>query len=165
VKRLVVFGTAHELQNGGNIHNAEFERRLLFLIKAFKVTTLMEEWTFDRPVSFACQLAKNHLAYKNVGTDSEARFRTFVNAPINYPGHDGTLGPCEEAPAIMEYGPLDNQENREKRMIQNIHGEMENHSAGLFIVGLAHLHSMSARLKESGFDVAAYSWITSQERR
>jgi hypothetical protein len=86
-------------------------------------------------------------------------FRTFTNATIDYPGHDGTLGPCPDAPPIREYGSLTNQENREVRMAQSIRTEMEEHNSGLLVVGFAHLHSMSMKLHAARFNVAAYSWL------
>jgi len=111
-------------------------------------------------LSLASALAGSlNISYKDVGTPQEDQFQSFCNAPINYPGHNGTLGPCQDAPPFLEYGPLGKQENREQRMAHNIQDEMKNHSVGLFIVGLAHLHSMSKRLNQAGFNVAAYFWI------
>jgi hypothetical protein len=158
-KRVVVFGTAHNLQNNGHCLNSELECRLSFLIEQFAVTVLMEEWATDLPPSFASVFTRDHISYSEVGTPSESRFQTFCNAPINHPGHDGTLGPCEDAPPFHEYGALDKQQNREHRMVQNIQTAMTNHHVGLFIVGLAHLHSIAVKLSETGFTVAAYSWI------
>jgi hypothetical protein len=153
-KRVVVFGTTHGLQEQGDSQNSEFQSRLYYLIRQFAATVIMEEWASDRPPSFASSLANDRAAYRGVGTPPEEQFRTFANAPINYPGHNGKLGPCEDAPQFYEYGPLDKQENRERRMVQNIRDAMKE----LFIVGLAHLHSISAKLKEAGFNVAAYTW-------
>jgi hypothetical protein len=58
-----------------------------------------------------------------------------------------------------EYGPFENQEARENRMAKNIGAEMENYETGLFIVGLAHLHSIVGKLRTSGFKVTAFSWL------
>lgn len=158
MKRVAAFGTAHGLQEKGDSRNPELQSRLSYLIRQFAATIIMEEWATDRPSSLASTLANDHIAYTNVGTPPEEQFRTFANAPINYPGHDGTLGPCEDAPQFYEYGPLDKQENREARMVQNIQDAMKDHRVGLFIVGLAHLHSISAKLRAAGFNVAAYTW-------
>jgi len=159
MKRVVVFGTTHALQEKENPQNPELQRCLSYLTEKFAVTIIMEEWADYCAESLASTLANDRIDYTNVGTPSEEQFHTFENAPINYPGHDGTLGPCEDAPQFYEYGPLDKQENREQRMTQNIQNAMKDHSVGVFIVGLAHLHSMSAKLKQAGFNVAAYTWI------
>jgi hypothetical protein len=158
-KRVVVLGTDHAIQKQGDSRNPELRARLLYLIEKFAVTTLMEEWADKGGPSLASEVAKGHIAYKNVGTPPDAEFQTFGYALINHPGHDGILDPDEDAPGMNEYGPLDKQESREQRMAQNIRTEMEGHSVGLFIVGDAHLHSMSMKLKEEHFNVTAYSWL------
>jgi hypothetical protein len=159
-KRLVILATSHNIQDNGHHLNSEFEQRLAFLIRMFAPTLLVEEWAEDRPPSFASVLAKRlGLEYTNIGTPKEEQFRTFCNAPINYPGHDGSLGRCSGAPQFYEYGPLDTQENRELRMMHNIENEMKNHAVSLLVLGLAHLHSMSSKIRQANFNVAAYSWI------
>jgi len=158
-KRVVVLGTVHELQKSGHKKNAELESRLRFLIEKFAVTKLLEEWAGNQAPSFASEFAKDLLAYKDVGTPPETMFQTFCCAQTNHPCHDGTLSPCDGAPAMNEYGPLEKQENREQRMIQTIQREMEGHDVGLFVVGLAHLHSMSLKLKQANFNVTAYAWL------
>jgi hypothetical protein len=60
---------------------------------------------------------------------------------------------------MSEYGPLDRQENRERRMLQNIQTAMELHQVGLFLVGLGHLHSMSNKLLAANFNVTAFEWL------
>jgi hypothetical protein len=62
-------------------------------------------------------------------------------------------------PILQEYGPLDVQELRESYMVDRIRVFMEPYKIGLFIVGLAHLHSILSKLKTVGFDVRGYSWI------
>jgi hypothetical protein len=158
-KRVVVLGTDHAIQKPGHLLNAQLRLRLSYLIARFGVTTVMEEWAEKWGPSLASEVAKGRIAYKNVGTPPDAEFQTFRCALINHPGHDGILDPDEDAPAMNEYGPLDRQESREQRMTQNIRTEMEGHSVGLFIVGDAHLHSMSMKLKEAHFNVTAYSWL------
>jgi hypothetical protein len=158
-RRLVLLGVAHIVQDVGHAQNDEFKRRLSFLADSYDATTILEEWADDRPASLASAFAKGRMDYRNVGTPPESRFKTFANAPIIYPGHDGTLGPCPDAPPMMEYGPLDSQENRELEMLKNIEEAMQNHRVGLFIVGLAHLHSMSMKLQGAQYRVAAYTWL------
>jgi hypothetical protein len=158
--RVVIFGTSHDIQDNGHELNAELGRRLSFLTEKFAPTVMMEEWCIDRPPSFASQFAHNQgLVYSNVGPPQQEEFRTLGYAPINYPGHNGTLGACWEAPPMYEYGPLEKQENRERHMAQKVQDEMKNHQTGIFIVGLAHLHSMFSRLCQADLNVAAYSWL------
>ena len=156
-KRLVIFGTSHDAQESGDGKNSELEQRLSYLAQMFAPTILMEEWTERRAPSFVCSFANRlGLAYKNVGTPQEEQFQTFYN-PVNFPGHNGTLGPQCDAPFVCEYGPLDRQENRELRMAANIQNEMGDHQTGLFVVGLAHLGSISSKVHQAGFNVASYS--------
>jgi hypothetical protein len=64
----------------------------------------------------------------------------------------------EAAPSLNEYGPLDKQENRETLMAQNVQQAMTHHDVGLFVVGLAHFHSISMKLISEGFNVSAWIW-------
>jgi hypothetical protein len=158
-RRIVLLAVVHALQDDGDTRNEEFKARLSFLADSYAATTILEEWAYDRPQSFASVFAKGQMDYQDVGTPPEPRFKTFANAPIIYPGHDGTLGPCPDAPQMMEYGPLSSQENREQQMLKNIESGMQRHRVGLFIVGLAHLHSMSMKLQAEHYRVAAYTWL------
>jgi hypothetical protein len=158
-RRIVLLGITHALQDAGHFQNEEFQRRLSFLVESYGATTILEEWAYDRPASFASAFAKDRMAYRDVGTSPEPQFKTFVNAPIIYPGHDGTLGPCPAAPPMMEYGPLNSQEHREQRMLENIEDAMQNHRVGIFILGLAHLHSMSVKLQAARYRATAYTWL------
>src|SRR5690242_1524719 len=146
MKRIAVLGTFHEAQENGNFQNSEFRKRLAYLTDKFSVTIVLEEWSQNRPPSFTSLWAKERLLpCEDVGTPSEEPFRTFEGR-VNHPGHDGTLPADEDAPSLSEYGPLDNQENRETLMVQNIQAKMESHRVGLFVVGVAHVHSMSMKL-------------------
>ena len=58
-----------------------------------------------------------------------------------------------------EYGPFESQDAREDQMADNIRVEMENFETGLFIVGLAHVHSMFSKLRALGLSVTAYVWL------
>ena len=158
-KRVVLLGTIHEYQIAGRPLNSELCSRIQFLISQFAATTVLEEWTENGSLSCIDLNLKDKFKYANVGTSSEGEFSTYVCHPVNHPAHDGILGVCDEAPSMSEYGPLDHQENREIRMLQNIDRAMGNHHVGLFVVGLAHLHSMSMKLKAAKFNVNAYSWL------
>jgi hypothetical protein len=158
-KRVVVLGTIHEYQIAGTPLNSELCSRIQFLMDQFAATTVLEEWTENGSQSCVFLNFKESFEYANVGTSSEGEFSTYVCHPVNHPAHDGILGICDDAPSMSEYGPLDNQENREIRMLQNIDRAMGKHHIGLFIVGLAHLHSMSMKLKAAKFNVNAYCWL------
>jgi hypothetical protein len=44
-------------------------------------------------------------------------------------------------------------------MVDRIEEVMEPYEVGLFIVGLAHLHSVLSKLRLVGFDVRGYGWM------
>ena len=154
-KRVVSLGTEHGCQRVGNIHNNELEMRLSFLKEQFAATILMEEWTETLEPSFASTLGG---AYKNVGTGPGEQYRTY-RLPIYHPSYEGTLNSCETGPPMSEYGPLENQDNREREMLENICAAMEPHRVGIVLIGLAHLHSMSQKLLGASFNVAAFEWL------
>jgi hypothetical protein len=157
-KRVVILATEHGCQQNGNANNGALAERVLLLIERFALTLLMEEWSETKPPSFASTLVSSTVSYKNVGTPSEEQFRTYC-LPINHPSYVGTLDDCDECPSMSEYGPLDRQENRERKMLQNIRMAMEEHRVGLFLVGLGHLHSMSGKLRDADFAVTAFEWL------
>ena len=159
MKKIVVLATTHECQINGNSLNSEFEKRLEYLKLKFAAQTIMEEWSTKNNKSFADQFAADRsLHWTNVGTPNEKRFKTFYG-PINFPGHEGTFSPDWDAPTMNEYGPIKNQENREQWMVKKIKTEMQTFEQGILILGLAHLHSLCAKLFSCGFEVHAYSWI------
>lgn len=45
-------------------------------------------------------------------------------------------------------------------MITEIQKAMIGRDCGLFIVGLAHLHSMSEKLLKAGYEIEAFYWTT-----
>jgi hypothetical protein len=158
-KRVAVLGAIHEYQMAGRQMNSELCSRIDFLIGQFAATTVLEEWTENGSQSCVALNFKDRYEYANVGTSSEGESGTYVCHPVNHPAHDGILGICDDAPSMSEHGPLDHQENREIRMLQNIDRAMAEHHVGLFVVGRTHLHSMSMKLKTAKFNVNAYSWL------
>ena len=120
----------------------------------------MEEWSEKQGESVAKTFSANSgLRWANVGTSDILRYRTYTG-PINYPGYDGTLQPPDDnAPDMNEYGPFENQEARENQIAKNVQAEMENYDTGLFILGLAHLHSVFDKLRSLGFKVTAFTWL------
>jgi hypothetical protein len=158
VKIIVMLATVHQYQKVGNVRSLDLEKRLDYLKSQFGAQIVMEEWAENQGESVAKAFAtKKGLQWANVGAPEEPQYRTYTG-PINYPGHDGTLTD-ENAPGMYEYGPFDNQEARENRMAKNIGAHMENYETGLFIVGLAHLHSILAKLRPLGFTVTAFFWL------
>jgi hypothetical protein len=159
-KTIILLATSHERQRAGDGMNSEFEKRLAHLVNNFKVTLLMEEWTDKESPSFASQWVNGKpLGWKGIGTGDEPEFQTFRIPYTHHPAHDGTLGINLDAPSMCEYGPIGAQENRETKMAGNAEVEMKQHQSGLLIIGLAHLHSMSAKLENRGFKIFAYSWL------
>lgn len=159
VKQIIMFATAHQYQQNGHFLNAEFEARLRYLHKNFSYEIILEEWAQNQPESLAHSLAPQlELSWENVGTPHEQQFSTYTN-PVCHPGHDGTLESDSDAPHLSEYGPYEQQENREKRMVENIMTKMSKHEVGLFIFGIAHLHSLFGKLQSAGFTVTAYHWL------
>ena len=158
MKTVVMLATFHEWQTLGHDRNSALQERLAYLISKFGVQTVMEEWS-EKHESFAKAFAtKTGLHWADVGTPLEPSFQTYYG-PINFPGHDGTLPYDPDSPSLNEYGPFENQEARENYMANNIKAEMEGYKTGAFILGVAHLHSLLAKLRSYGFRVVAYSWL------
>lgn len=169
MKSVVILATVHEYQVLGNARNSELEKRLDYLISKFGAQIVMEEWSENQRECIAKGFAtKLDLHWANVGTPDEPEYRTYTK-PINCPGYDGTLQLPEfadgdelqhwMAPEMDEYGPFENQEAREDRMTKNVQAETENYESGLFVLGLAHLHSIFGKLRSLGFKVTAFSWL------
>jgi len=166
MKSVVLLATVHEFQVLGNDRNPELQKRLAYLTSKLGVQIVMEEWSETQGESFAKEFAAaTGLPWANVGTPDEPRYHTHkCSGCIKYPGYDGTLkrfDPVRDAnaPWMNEYGPFENQENREHRMAMNVQTEMERYETGLFMLGTAHLHSVSSKLRSLGFEVAAFYWL------
>ena len=157
MKTVVMLATIHQAQALGNALGSPLEARLDYLKSKFGVQTVMEEWS-DKKESLAKAFAtKSGIHWTNVGTPDEPQFKTYWGL-IHYPGHNGTLEHDPDAPSLDEYGPFENQEARENWMADRVKVEMENYETGLFVLGVAHLHSLFAKLRSLGFKVTGYSW-------
>lgn len=153
-----MLATAHQNQISHNAGNQELDTRLDYLRSKFETQIVMEEWAEKHGQSVAAKFAaRTGLAWANIGTPNEKRFQTYTG-PINFPGHDGPHANWD-APRMDEYGPFENQEAREDRMVANARAEMEKYQAGLLIVGVAHTHSMFGKLQSAKFKVLAFSWL------
>lgn len=153
-KQLIALGTYHQVQHNGHALNAKFATVISTIIENYDVQVVLEEWWYLPERSFASTLATADLQWRNVGTSDEIRFKTSESALNNHPPIRGDVKPI-----LQEYGPLNVQELRENYMVDHITFFMEAHTAGMLIVGLAHLHSLLSKLKAAGFEVRGYSWI------
>ena len=127
--------------------------------EAVDVQTVMEEWHENLGETVVKEFAtKSGPRWANIGTPDEGQFRTY-RGPICFPGHNGTLQSDGDAPEMHEYGPFENQDAREKRMVQNVRAEMESYESGILVLGLAHMHSVFEKLQSSGFKVYGYSYL------
>ena len=150
MQTIVMLATVHEYQREVSIASSELQECLEVLSRKFGVEIVMEKWSEDVGRSVPQQMKKFRLRWANVGTPNEERFQT-------YTGPTDPLHP--EFPPMDKYGPFEKQEAREIQMAKNVQSEMEGHKTGLFVLGLAHLHSMFGRLRSLGFEVEAFSWI------
>jgi hypothetical protein len=153
-KLIVALATYHEFQHIGHKLNGRFQGAIELIQSEHDPQVILEEWR-PRPdeASFASTLQTPTLKWENVGTPDEPQFKTSVEC-LNYypPTYDPTR------PSLREYGPLQTQELRENYMVERIRRAMEPHKVGLFIVGLAHLHSILVKIEAAGFEVRGYSW-------
>ena len=159
MKTIVMLGTAHLLHRVPEDDSiAGLEKCLYYLKRRFGAQVVMEEWSEKKKESVAKVFApKLGLPWANVGTPDEPQYRT-CTPYINNPGHEGALEYDPDAPGMCEYGSFEKQENRERRMAENVLAEMEKYETCLFVLGTAHLHSMFGRLQSLGFKVLALSW-------
>jgi hypothetical protein len=126
--------------------------------EAVDVQIVMGEWHENLGETVVREFAaKSGLHRANIGTPYEEQFRTF-RGPICFPGHNGTLQSDEDASETHEYGPFENQDAREKQMVQNVRTEMTNYESGILVLGLAHMHSVFEKLQSSGFQVYGFSY-------
>ncbi len=146
-KKIVILGTFHKYQPLGDPGNAPLEECLKYLSLKFKVQVVMEEWTEEKGPSFAKELAPRlGLEFAKVGTPDEEPCRTCW-PQISHPAHNGTLPYDPDAPSMLnEYGPLDAESAREEQMLRSIRKKMEDYAGGIFLVGIAHTHSLSSQL-------------------
>jgi hypothetical protein len=152
-KQIIALGTYHTVQYDGHPLNAKLGSVISLIREHYPVQVILEEWCAAYK-SFASTLRTDRLQWENVGTPEEPRFGTHSGGlNCHPPTHD------HNRPMLQEYGPMDVQELREQYMVARIKSFMEPYDVGLFIVGLAHLHSMLSKVKAVGFDVRGYSWI------
>jgi len=165
MKNIVMLCTIHELQMSTNDRSSELVKCLEYLITEFKaqesvdVQTVMEEYHKSLRQTVGKDFAmKSGLHWANIGTPEEEQFLTY-RYPISFVGYNGILRSDGNAPQMREYGPFENQEARERQMVQNVVAEMENYENGILILGNNHMHSMFGKLRDAGFDVYGFSYL------
>jgi hypothetical protein len=156
-KKIVILAIAHEYERLGDPGNTKLEECIRYLGRKFKVQIVMEEWTEEQGRTLVAELApKLGFDFARIGTPDDEPFRSCW-PQISHPAHDGTLPYDPDAPPMLhEYGPLDAQNAREEQMVRSIGKKMEDYGGGIFIVGIAHTHSLHSKLVEMGFDVTSY---------
>lgn len=148
--KVIVLGTNHDLQEKDYGGTNEFRDVVHYLIREWQVEIVMEEWTSTRGGTVGQRLASElRIEWFNVGTPGSADFKT--DSPL--------FDPMEEPPLVIyRFSPLAVHIRREEYMIVGIRKTMVGKSCGMFIVGLAHLQSISEKLLNAGFEVEAFSW-------
>jgi len=146
-KRLILFGTRH-----WKISDIPREIRtsLEVLIRAFSPDIALEEWstTQTEKSGLADVCGSMDLPWDSIGTPPEPKFRTYDYAEAaDFP----------KSADVTQYGPLATQEMREEAMCGNIVRAMSSRNVALVVVGVAHLHSMLAKLSKN-FEVKGYAY-------
>jgi hypothetical protein len=149
-KKVIVVGTLHEQQMIEGVGTI-FEERLRSYIRRSNVSIVIEEWKFDDDQTLGKRLADDlAIAWRNAGTPKQEEFETYGPCPLWLDSSCVTERP---------YGPIEAQVRRESYMIDRICAEMTDHTAGLFICGIAHLHSISEKLHQVGYKVEGVSCL------
>lgn len=150
--KLIVLGTDHTVQEKDYQGSGAFRRILEYIVATNGVQVVMEEWTSTKGATVGHRLAEERgLTWVDVGTSNQPDLETAQ--PL--------FDPMETPPIVLNrYGPLPVQIKRERNMVGEICKAMKEHEAGVFVVGMAHLHSMAEKLLGQGFDVEAFNWTT-----
>jgi hypothetical protein len=152
-KMVVALATTHQLQAQGHPSNPKLGAAINLIRDKHPFGVITEEWFGDHP-SFASTLATPTLKWVNVGTPRHTQYQTWSRGLNCEPmDHDTSK------PMLPEYGPVEVQERREAFMASRIIEAMTSYNCGLFIVGLAHLHSMLTKLQCGDLDVKGFSWL------
>lgn len=148
--KVVVLGTNHDVQERDYKGSNEFRAVVEYVIRLWHVDILMEEWTSTKGSTVGQRLASDlDIQWFNVGTPSLPEFKTHI--PL--------CDPMEEPPIVIDrLSPLSVHIKREGYMVTEIQKAMHGRDCGMFIVGLAHLQSMSEKLMSAGFEVEAFNW-------
>jgi hypothetical protein len=148
-KRVTLLGTMHY-----NVRNAPagVRERYEFIIDQIQPQVVLEEWSIvQKDQSAAASAADSKgVPWVNIGTPASEEFWTFGQTyALDFPNSTN----------IPKYGPLAAQEKRETAMCENIRDAMATHDSAVIVIGLAHLHSIYAKLAND-FDVDGYGFTT-----
>jgi hypothetical protein len=146
-KRLILFGTRHWKTTD---IPREIRDSLEVLIREFQPDIALEEWsaTQTEKSGLVEVCGSMDLPWESIGTPPEPRYKTCdYRDAADFPNGAN----------VTQYGPLPAQEVREEAMCGNIVRAMSARNVALVVVGLAHLHSMLAKLSKN-FDVKGYAY-------
>lgn len=158
-KHLVIIGTAHEFQLDDDTKNPwtkEFRAMLLNVMKSESdpVEIILEEWADWRGTSIGKNLESDNLKWHKINPPTTSEYKTDNAGRI---GHYGPDAPC--AYLSLPQHPFEPHELRESYMVNSVIDAMGTRSNGLIIVGMAHIHSLMAKLRAAGFEVIAGTWL------
>jgi hypothetical protein len=146
-KQLILFGTRHWTTS--NIPR-EIRESLKVLIEKFEPDVALEEWssTQTEKSGLADVCDSMTLPWETIGTPPKPIFKTCDHTEAaDFP----------TSANVIRYGPFPTQEMREEVMCQNVVCAMSSRNAALVVVGVAHLHSMLAKLSKN-FEVQGYAY-------
>jgi hypothetical protein len=146
IKKVVILGTNNGVQKFDYQQSGQFREVLACLLESHDVQVILEETDWYTETVGNKLARERNLPWESVRTPDTPDF-----------------GPtCEVESgmrvAMVAFGPIHKQTNRERVMQNRIAEFMAGYSRGLFVCGLGHIQSMSEKLSSSGFDVEAYEW-------
>ena len=143
-KKIVIVGTFHEKQRISDTPSI-FEKKLRNYVGRAGASIIIEEHRFEDDKTIGKRISDElSIAWSNSGPPNLKRFET--------------CDPCRfllDGDWVTErrYGPIEAQIERESYMIDKICSAMADHAVGIFVCGMAHMHSVSEKLHRTGYDV------------
>jgi hypothetical protein len=151
-KSVLMIGTAHDFQTVGNPCEKQFYEMLASVVSNYKIQIILEEWNDSRGTAIGKTLMTPQLRWENVGTQDFPEYDTSTAKWINF-------DPYQPVHLMLRDYPYEVQEKREEFMVERIKELMIDYERGLFVVGMAHLHSMMTKLRMAGFDIESGNWL------
>ncbi len=146
-KKIILVGTNHGVQGQDFNGTNQFQKIIIALMVKHDIQLIFEEWDWLETswITVGHKIAIDRsLPWKNVGTPNEPEYETCSDF-------------LTSGGAVTVYTPT-TQSTREICMLGNIRQTMKDYNAGMFILGLAHMQSMSEKLILLGFEIEAYEW-------
>jgi hypothetical protein len=155
VKNILMIGTVHEFQEDDqrNSWRSEFREMLSSVVANYRIEIILEEWSAKRGKAIGETLATEDLKWHSVATPSDAPEYSTYAPRINFepdPSRPGYL-------SLPQY-PFEIQEKREQFMVERTMEYISTYERGLLIVGMNHLHSLTAKLRARQCDVTCGIW-------